>query len=653
MVSTLFFDGWTSAVWYLIVAWVLCVLLSGCGNNADHQHAWESLSLAGAHRIGTENGQAATLFEQALVEAKHFGPHDLRPVFTLNSLGEVRLRQGDLEAARQSFHNAQVLIDSEQRENSNRPDTETLRAEQVKTLAGLSRIAEETNNPAEERTLLYELLHILQQPAFQESYTALCQTTIEQVREKLARISKQSEPPKPQSDSLKMSGQPAYSRVESKRLIAKIKTAQLLHDGRRFGEASAIYRSILSSAPINDVVAGAAAVELSELAQQFFDGGEYQQAGVCYAAVLNFRERKLGQNSPDLRATLLGLLNACSHTHNVTLVLASAGKLDKVLHAGIPYIVIDRHLQAVADAYVGAHHYSQALKLYEEVVSDGGATGITSRRVIAECCMGAACCYRNLGSYEQALKCDRRALEMINGFSGVPDEYRSRCLIAVANDSAGLNRTDESLALLMQDIDTTERVKGKLDPNYVSICVELGIALRQQRRFDESERYLRKALALRETGSNIMSTCNVVKNLACTYLFELKFDECISLLEPRVKGFSDMQPDRCQIELLRSLGAAYGAKKVPDKAERCLRSAIKASEALRKSIEPVDQKALRECYVSYGFAVSNLYELLMNERREREAESIVQQFRRSWKAAGCPKITHIELRTGDKTQSLI
>ena len=117
-------------------------------------------------------------------------------------------------------------------------------------------------------------------------------------------------------------------------------------------------------------------------------------------------------------------------------------------------------------------------------------------------------------------------------------------LRAAAERAAGLGAHDQAVRFYEQAVTVTNDPGDQAD-----LLERAGTSATAAARYDEAEAILRRALALRETGSDRRVTAQVIAALGRTLLSGRRTDAAFAILGPAIDAYADLAGDPAHVAL--------------------------------------------------------------------------------------------------------
>ncbi len=187
-------------------------------------------------------------------------------------------------------------------------------------------------------------------------------------------------------------------------------------------------------------------------------------------------------------------------------------------------------------------------------------------------------------------------------------------LRAAAERAAGLGAHDQAVRFYEQAVTVTHDPGDQAD-----LLERAGTSATAAARYDEAEAVLRRALALRETGSDRRATAQVIAALGRTLLSGRRTDAAFAILGPAIDAYADLAGDPAHVALEAQLARGFQSR---DEARR----AVEVSDRVLEFAEHLDLvDILAETLLTKGSALASLGRLREGIGIVRVAEEIARE----------------------------
>jgi tetratricopeptide (TPR) repeat protein len=354
---------------------------------------------------------------------------------------------------------------------------------------------------------------------------------------------------------------------------------------------------------------------------RFYQGqAQYNLAGRYYNNCLEAVQSRLGENHPDVAASL----------NNLAALYYSQGRYEEAESLRLKCLAIEKQtlgeehpqfassLNNLALLYESQGRYEDAEPLYLQALELRQRLLGENHPDVATSLNNLALLYNSQGRYEDAEPLYLQALELRKRLLGEnhPDVATSIMSLGFLYNSQG--RYEDAEPLYLQALELTQRLLGENHPNVASSLNNLAGLYDSQRRYAEAEPLYLQALELKKRllGENHPSVATSFNNLAALYYSQGRYEDAelfyLQALELRKRLLGENHPSVATS--FNNLAALYDSQGRYEDAESLYLQALE----LRRRL-------LGENHPDIATSLNNLALLYDSQGRYEDAESLYLQ----------------------------
>lgn len=220
--------------------------------------------------------------------------------------------------------------------------------------------------------------------------------------------------------------------------------------------------------------------------------------------------------------------------------------------------------------------------------------------------------YRNIGSYDAALRLQRDALAMRRQLFGKVHPLIAESLVATAEVHNSQGDFVEAETLLLEALEMRRQIFGHEHLAVAEVLSDLGVALRHLRRWDEAKEILGEAIEMRRRllGDDHIDTARSLNNLAVVHL---KLGE-VEQAEPILRWVLEVRRRVLGDDHSETLGVWYNLAVAMRR-----RGDLEGSEAALRDILVLRRKSLGDDHVDIAATLNSLGRVLALRDEVEEA----------------------------------
>jgi tetratricopeptide (TPR) repeat protein len=394
--------------------------------------------------------------------------------------------------------------------------------------------------------------------------------------------------------------------------------ARLYNSQGKYNEAEPLY---LRSLSIREKKLGEnhpdVAQSLNNLAELYRNQGKYNEAEPLYRRSLSIWEKQLGENHPDFAISLnnLALLYNSQGKYNEAepLFLRSLSIRENQLGEDHPDVANSLNNLALLYNYQGKYKVAEplflrSLSIREKQLGENHPDVANSLNNLAKF-------YRYQGKYNEAEPLCLRSLSIYENQLGEdhPDVASSLSGLAELYNSQG--KYNEAEPLCLRSLAIREKQLGENHPDVANSLNNLALLYNSQGKYNKAEPLYRRSLSIdeKQLGEDHPNVATTLNNLANLYNSQGKYNEAEPLyrrsLSIREKQLGENHPDVAQS--LNNLAELYKSQGKYNEAEPLYLRSLSIYE-----------KQLGENHPDVATTLNNLAGLYQNQGKYNEAEPL-------------------------------
>jgi CHAT domain-containing protein len=360
--------------------------------------------------------------------------------------------------------------------------------------------------------------------------------------------------------------------------------------------------------------------DLNQQATALYEAGRYQDAEPLYQQALAIRRQQLGEDHPDVAASLnnLALLYTDQGRYREAEPLYQQALAILREQFGQNHPDVATSLNNLAGLYIDQGRYREAEPLYQESLAIRREQLGQSHPDVAASLNNLASLYRVQGRYREAESLYRESLAILREQLGQnhPDVATSLNNLAVLYSNQG--RYGEAEPLYQQALAIRRQQLGEDHPDVATSLNNLAGLYRDQGRYREAEPLYQQALAIlrEQLGQNHPDVATSLNNLAVLYSNQGRYGEAEPLYQQalairRQQLGEDHPTVAASLDNLASLYRVQGR--------------YGEAEPLHQQALAIRRQQLGENHPDVATSLNNLAELYRVQGRYGEAEPLYQQ----------------------------
>jgi CHAT domain-containing protein/Tfp pilus assembly protein PilF len=405
--------------------------------------------------------------------------------------------------------------------------------------------------------------------------------------------------------SLQLSGSPFDGKCLLLTGLLKWDLGAVEESSRYFAEARTAFERIL------DLRSRDFCTRCLELIGLYLAGKESRQARLYFRAVGQFeRAGRIGRE--------LGIEGFCLKClRQQALAYLDMGKFDLFLdnsRRGLAIAIKLHHRieQARCENNIGVYYqqrssFSQAAGHFEKALSALGNEGDIATE--AECLNNLGLVYRELGYLDRACHDLRGALALdrrSGGLTAISVDLINLGSVYMRQGIDNANRDDllQSLKCLQEGLSLLEGRQADVRIRFAALN-NIGVVLNELKDHGRARRQFRRALAIAQEGHYALEQCQVLNNLAVSFMDEQDIDEALVQYRASLRVGADRQYDSILMDCFYGIGQCYELRHDDLAALANYRKSIDALERMRGRIpsEPFSIGFARNRYKAYEKAI--------------------------------------------------